>query len=56
MDSGFLVNGTWIRDFNRSEDSGFLELSYGFHNPGFQVSTHGRYITFLGGTSSKNLP
>ena len=56
MDSGFLVNGTWIRDSNRSEDSGFLELSYGFHNPGFQVSTHGRYITFLGGTSSKNLP
>ena len=56
LDSRFLVNGTWIRDSNRSGDSGFLEVSYGFQNPGFQVSTRGRYITFFGGTSSKNLP
>ena len=37
LDSGFLVNGTWIPDPNLLRDSGFLELNYGFHSPGSQI-------------------
>ena len=34
---GFLVSGTWIPDFNRYRDSGFLELNSGFPSAGFPI-------------------
>ena len=37
LDSGSFVSGTWILDFNRQWDSGFLELYSWFQSPGFQI-------------------
>ena len=37
LDSGSFDTGTWIPDSNRWWDYGFLELYFGFQNPGFQI-------------------
>ena len=38
MDSGSLVRGSGIPDFNRKRDSRFLELDYGFQSPGSRMT------------------